>query len=93
MPLIILKRQAREYENDLKRQIKTGAFLKDSDLKNFAKFFNEIYMDYSRKHKTPLSTQFDKYYGKRLLRRVRRKNALSNYSALDRELPCQITSD
>jgi integrase len=67
MPVINSKKQAREYEIDLKRGIKTGIFLKDSDLKNFAKFFNEIYMDYSRKHKSPLSTEFDEFYGKRLL--------------------------
>lgn len=67
MPLITSKRQAREYEDDLKRQIKTGTFLKDTDLKNFAKFFNEIYMDYSRKHKTPLATEFDEQFGRRLL--------------------------
>lgn len=67
MPLITSKRKAREYEDDLKRQIKTGSFLKETDLKNFAKFFNEIYMDYSKKHKTPLATEFDKHYGRRLL--------------------------
>src|SRR5205085_8073655 len=47
MPLITSKRQAKEHENDLKQQIRAGTFLKDSDLKNFAKFFNEIYLDYS----------------------------------------------
>ncbi|MEA2172494.1 MAG: hypothetical protein QOD00_86 [Blastocatellia bacterium] len=67
LPLIISKRQAREQEDDLKRQIKTGTFLKDSDLKNFTRFFDEIYVDYSRKHKTPLATEFDKCFGKRLL--------------------------
>jgi hypothetical protein len=60
MPLITAKKQAKELdEDDLKRQIKTGTFLKDTDLKNFAKFFDEIYMDYSRQHKTPLATEFD----------------------------------
>ena len=67
MPLITSRKEAKEYEIDLKRQIKTGMLLKDSDLKNFAKFFEEIYMDYSRKHKAPLSVNFDKYNGKRLL--------------------------
>ncbi len=67
MPLITSKRQAREKENDLKRQIRTGTFLKESDLKNFAKFFDEIYLDYSRKHKTSLATEFDEHFGKRLL--------------------------
>ena len=67
MPLITSKKEAREYDEDLKRRIKTGAFLKDSDLKNFAKFFNEVYMDYSRRHKTPEATRFDEHYGRRLV--------------------------
>jgi hypothetical protein len=67
MPLITSKKEAKEYEIDLKRQIKTGTLLKDSDLKNFAKFFDEIYMDYSRKHKVPLAVEFDEFYGKRLV--------------------------
>ena len=66
-PLITSKKKAREQEYELKRQIRMGTNLKDSDLKNFAKFFDEIYMDYSRKHKTPLSTEFDERFGKRLL--------------------------
>jgi integrase len=73
MPLITSKRKAREQEDDLKRQIKAGTFLKDSDLKNFAKFFDEIYLDYSRKHKTPLATEFDEHYGKRLLEEFGKK--------------------
>jgi hypothetical protein len=67
MPLITSKRKAREKENDLKHQIKTGTLLKDSDLKNFAKFFDEVYLEYSRKHKTLLATAFDEQFGKRLL--------------------------
>lgn len=76
MPLITSKKQAREYEDDLKRQIRTGMFLKDSDLKNFANFFTEIYMDYSRSHKTQLATQFDQQYGKRLLEEFGKKTLL-----------------
>ena len=73
MPLITSKKQARDYEDDLKRQIRTGTFLKDSDLKNFAKCFNEIHMDYSRNHKTPLATEFDEQYGRRLLEEFGKK--------------------
>jgi integrase len=76
MPLITSKKQAREYEDDLKRQIRTGTFLKDSDLKNFAKCFNEIYMDYSRNHKSQLGTEFDEQYGKRLLEEFGKKTLL-----------------
>ncbi|MFN2455492.1 MAG: tyrosine-type recombinase/integrase [Pyrinomonadaceae bacterium] len=76
MPLITSKKQAREYEDDLKRQIRTGTFLKDSELKNFAKCFNEIYMDYSRNHKSTLGTEFDEQYGKRLLEEFGKKTLL-----------------
>jgi integrase len=47
--------------------------MKDSDLKNFAKFFNGIYMEYSRKHKVSLSTEFDQYYGKFLVEEFGRR--------------------
>ena len=53
MPLITSKTEAREYEDELKRKVVSGLLLKQSDLKNFAKFFDDIYMDYSRKHKVP----------------------------------------
>jgi integrase len=79
MPLITSKTEAREYEDDLRRQVVSGLSLKDPDLKNFAKFFNAIYMDYSRKHKVPLSTEFDEYYGKFLVEEFGR-NTLSQIS-------------
>ena len=67
MPLITSKTEAREYECELRRKVISGLLLKNSDLKNFAKFFEDIYMDYSRKHKVPLSTHFDKHCGKALV--------------------------
>ncbi|CAN5634457.1 hypothetical protein BH20ACI3_BH20ACI3_16110 [soil metagenome] len=73
MPIITSKTEAREYENDLRRQVTSGLFMKDTDLKNFAKFFNGIYMEYSRKHKVPLSTEFDQYYGKFLVEEFGRR--------------------
>ncbi|HKP37584.1 MAG TPA: tyrosine-type recombinase/integrase [Pyrinomonadaceae bacterium] len=66
-PLITSKKKAREKEYELKREIRMGTNLKDSELKNFAKFFDEIYMDYSRKHKEALSSAFDEQFGKRLV--------------------------
>jgi integrase len=66
-PLITSKRKAREKEYELKREISMGTNLKDSELKNFAKFFDEIYMDYSRKHKEALSSAFDEQFGRRLV--------------------------
>jgi integrase len=44
-----------------------GTFIQGSPLKNFAKFYEEIFMDYSRNHKSELATKFDEYYGKILL--------------------------
>ncbi|MGH3147534.1 MAG: hypothetical protein ACRDTR_17190, partial [Rubrobacter sp.] len=35
MPLLTSKKEAGVYENDLKREIRTGTFLRASDLKNF----------------------------------------------------------
>src|SRR5260370_21314035 len=66
-PLIIYKKKGKEKEYELKREIRLGTNYKDSELKNFAKFFDEIYMDYSRKHKQPVSTAFDEQFGKRLV--------------------------
>lgn len=66
-PLITSKKQAREKEYELKREIRLGTNHKDSELKNFAKFYDQIYMDYSRKHKTATSTAFDQQFGKRLV--------------------------
>ncbi len=63
MPLITSKREARERESELKRQIKAGTFLNDSPLKNFTKFYKEIFMDYSRENKSELAVKFDEYYG------------------------------
>ena len=66
-PLIISKKKAKEKEYELKREIRLGTNHKDSELKNFAKFFDEIYMDYSHEHKSPISTAFDEQFGKRLV--------------------------
>lgn len=67
MPLITKKREAKDYAEDLRRQIKTGVFFQNAELKNFAKFYQEIFMDYSRKHKTELSQKFDEYHGAMLV--------------------------
>jgi hypothetical protein len=47
-PLITSKKKAKEQEYELKREIRMGTILKDSELKNFAKFFDQIYMDLFR---------------------------------------------
>src|SRR5260370_38956826 len=66
-PLITSKKQAREKEYELKREIRMGTILRDSELKNFARFFDEIYMDDSRKHKRPATIALDEQFGKRLV--------------------------
>src|SRR5260370_6824421 len=66
-PLITSKKQAREKDDELKREIRMGTILRDFQVKNFARCFDEIYMDYSRKHKTPVSIAFDEQFGKRLV--------------------------
>lgn len=66
MPLITDKRKAREYEIELKKQIRSGTFMQESPVQNFGRFYDEIFMDNSRKYKSELSVEFDDYYGKRL---------------------------
>jgi integrase len=66
MPLITDKRKAREYEIELKKQIRAGTFMQESPVENFGRFYDEIFMDNSRKYKSELSIEFDDYYGKRL---------------------------
>jgi integrase len=66
MPLITDKRKAREYEIELKKQIRQGTFVLESPIQNFGRFYDEIFMDNSRKYKSDLSIEFDDYYGKRL---------------------------
>lgn len=66
MPLITDKRKAREYEVELKKQIRSGTFMQESPVQNFGRFYDEIFMDNSRKYKSDLGVEFDGYYGKRL---------------------------
>lgn len=67
MPLITDKRKAREYEVELKKQIRQGTFMQESPVQNFGRFYIEVFMDYSKKYKSELGQEFDDYYGKRLI--------------------------
>lgn len=67
MPLITSKREAREYEVTLKEQLRKGTFLQESPVQNFARFYEEIFLAYSRKYKSGLGAEFDGYYGQRLM--------------------------
>jgi integrase len=67
MPLITSKTEARKKESELKHQILADTFVSDSSLKNFGKFFQDKFMEYSRENKTDRSIVFDEYYGGILL--------------------------
>jgi len=65
-PLITSKREAREREIELKKQIRAGTFIEETPLQNFMRFFDEVFMDYSRNHKSEKAKAFDEYYGEHL---------------------------
>lgn len=65
-PLITSKREAREREVELKKRIRAGTFIEEAPAQNFSRFYDEVFMDYSRSHKSAKSTQFDEYYGQNL---------------------------
>jgi hypothetical protein len=67
MPLITDKRRAREFEIELKKQIRNGTFMQESPVQNFGRFYTEVFMDYSKQYKSDLGREFDDYYGKRLI--------------------------
>jgi integrase len=66
MPLITDKRKAREFEIELKKQIRNGTFMQESPVQNFGRFYTEVFMGYSKQYKSDLGREFDDYYGKRL---------------------------
>lgn len=68
MPFITDKKLAREYEVDLKRQLRSGTFITDSPMQVFGKFYKDAFMDYSKHHKSQETQMFDEYYGRSLLR-------------------------
>lgn len=65
-PLITSKRKAREREVELQKQIRAGTFIAESSAQTFARFYDEVFLDYSRSHKSEKSTDFDEYYGRSL---------------------------
>lgn len=46
------KTEAKRIEENLKHSIRQGTFIRDAELSVFAKFFDDVYMSCSRKHKT-----------------------------------------
>lgn len=73
-PLITTKSEALTKQEEIRRQILTGTFLKDTDLKNFKKFFDEVYMEYSNENKTPLAQDVDEQFGRHLITAFGDKN-------------------
>ena len=67
MPLITNKKEALEYEVLLRRKIRAGTFTQDSPLQNFSKFYADVFMAYSKQHKSDKAQMFDEYYGTYLL--------------------------
>jgi integrase len=67
MPLITDKKEAKNYEQDLMRQLKAGTFIASSPMENFRKFFEEVFIPYGKAHKSEQAQKFDEYYGKSLL--------------------------
>jgi integrase len=67
MPLITDRRQAREKEVELKKQIRSGTFMQESPVQNFGRFYEKVFLEYSKEYKSNLGQDFDSYYGKRLI--------------------------
>lgn len=68
LPLITKKSEAREKEYELRKQLRAGIFVRSSSLHNFAKFYKEIFLDYSKSNKSEDATKFDEYCGTILIK-------------------------
>jgi integrase len=67
LPFITDEKEAKEYEDKLKRELRAGVFVKHSPLRNFTKFYQEVFLENSRESKSELAQNFDEYYGEILL--------------------------
>ena len=67
LPFITDEQEAKEYEDKLKRELRAGVFVKHSPLRNFMKFYQEVFLKNSRDSKSPLAQDFDEYYGSIIL--------------------------
>jgi integrase len=74
-PLITSKREAREREAEIRRQMRDGQFVADSPLQNFARFYKEVFLNPEtwkvegddRSFRAELTVEFDTYYGENLV--------------------------
>lgn len=74
LPFITDEEEAKEYENKLKKELRAGVFVKHSPLRNFTKFYQEVFLKNSRESKSTLAQCFDEYYGEILLEEFGRKD-------------------
>jgi integrase len=56
------KQEARDHESEIRIQVPTGTYGKEVGLTDFGKFFDDVYMKYSKEHKA--SWKHDEYRGK-----------------------------
>ncbi len=63
-PYAKTKTEAKRIEENLKHSIRDGSFIQNAELSVFAKFFDEVYMPYSKKHK--VSWEDDEQRGRKL---------------------------
>lgn len=66
-PLITSKREAKEYEAELKRKMKSRTFVASTPLQNFERFYKEVFCDYTESRRADLTREFDAYYGENLV--------------------------
>ncbi|GEM_PF-1280279 len=62
-PLITKKDKAIEKAVDIRRGIISGTFVKQTEWKTFKNFFDDVFLDYSRQHKSEKCLEFDELYG------------------------------
>lgn len=63
-PFAKTKKEATEFEDELKVSIRNGSYFQAVGIKNFGTFFDNVFMTYSKKHKA--SHGYDKWMGERL---------------------------
>lgn len=74
LPFITDEKEAKEYEDKLKKELRAGVFVKHSPLRNFTKFYQEVFLKNSRDSKSLQAQIFDEYYGGILLEEFGKKD-------------------
>jgi integrase len=92
MPLITKKPEAKEHEVVLKRQIRAGTYIEDSPVQNFAQFYAEVFMAYSKRHKSEKAQMFDEYYGTHLLEEFGKRRLSQITPGMIERFLCKLAS-